>query len=47
MKKAAVIRDKSGYWKVVCDDTGSQVGRLHDTEGDAIRAANTDGYIVV
>lgn len=46
MKKARVYMHKTGWWIVEDRATGLQVGRFHDTELDAYKAANFEGYIV-
>ena len=45
MKYARVIKDKTGYWAAI-DDKGNQIGRLQDTELDAMREANNNKYLV-
>lgn len=45
MKTAQVYQDKTGYW-VIVDERGQQVGRLQDSELDAIKLANAYGYLV-
>lgn len=47
MKTAVVKLTRSGLWEAIADDTGRRLGGgLHDTELDAYKAANRDGYIV-
>lgn len=45
MKTAIVRRDRTGWW-VVLDSSGRQIGGLHDSELDAYKYANSNGYIV-
>ena len=46
MKYAVVYKDRSGYWVAIADDTGKKINGFHDTELDAYKAANRNGYIV-
>jgi len=45
MKTAQVYQDKTGYWMIV-DDNGRQIGRLQDSELEAVKLANAYGYLV-
>lgn len=46
MKKATVGRDRTGYWAAWCKDTGKMIGGYQDSELDAYRVANSNGYLV-
>ena len=46
MKEAVVFKDRTGYWVAMADDTGNRIGGFHDSELDAYKAANINGYIV-
>lgn len=47
MKEAIVYKHRSGWWAIKCRETGRKIGGLCDTEAEAIREANAEGYIVV
>ena len=46
MKTATVGKDRTGYWQVVADDTDKMVGGYCNTELEAYRQANSNGYLV-
>jgi len=46
MKKARVYKHQTGYWAVEDRATNKQVGGFFDTELDAYKYANSEGYIV-
>lgn len=46
IKDAIVYKDRTGYWRVVEQDTGRPIGLLQDSELAAYKLANREGYIV-
>ena len=46
MKYCLVLKDITGYWKIVDWDTNKQIGGFYDNELAAYKAANFMGYIV-
>ena len=46
MKYAIVYRDRTGWWAVECRDSGKRIGGLCDSELDAYKLANSEGYLV-
>ena len=46
MKKAYVFKDRTGWWKVECEQSGKQIGGFCDSEAEALRLAAAEGYLV-
>ncbi len=45
-KTATVGKERSGYWAAIDDKTGHRIGGLQDSELDAYKVANANGYLV-
>jgi len=45
-KEARVYKDRTGYWVAVDNKTNQKIGGLQDTELDAYKIANWNGYVV-
>lgn len=46
MKQAYVYKHRTGWWAVDDRATGKQIGGFFDTELEAYKFANSEGYIV-
>ena len=46
MKEAIVYKDRTGYWVAADRATGRKIGGFCDSELEAYKKANANGYIV-
>ena len=45
-KEAIVYKDRTGYWVAEDWNTHTKIGGLQDSELDAYKIANANGYVV-
>jgi hypothetical protein len=46
MKIAYVYKDRTGFWVAWDSETNSMIGGYYDTELQAYKAANRNGFVV-